>query len=171
MKKKLGLVLLVLVLSASLFAAVDMRLDLGVQNSAIALDMDLSNSNAKPKFTAEFDATFTTTFDNGVGFYVGFTPDLVGGKFGLDGGFAYKIKVSNDIDCLLNIGPSFMFGGQGTNIGADLMAYFDFFITQSMYMQLGVGSQFEFCQISNNKTTSNVSMTMPLPSFAIGWKF
>lgn len=173
--KKFTLVLLTLVLSVSLFATADMRLDLGVQNSALQLDVDFSKDNSKSKFTAELDATFTTLFNKGIGFYVGFAPDFVGSTYGLSGGFAYLVNVGKTTDCILSIGPTFTFASRSTKIGVDLMADFDFFVSKAMYVQLGVGTQFEICQIykvgDTTKTDSKVKLSVPLPSVALGWKF
>ncbi len=173
--KRFCVVLLTLVLSVSLFAATDMRLDLGVQNSAVQLDIDFSKKDSKAKFTAELDATFTATFDKGLGFYVDFAPDFVGSTYCLSGGFAYLMNVGKTTDLIFNVGPYFEFASRKTTIGFDAMANFDFALTKAMYVQLGVGTQFEICQIyksgDKTKTESKVKMSVPLPSVALGWRF
>ena len=169
--KKLLLIGLVLILYTYLFAVADMRLDLGLQNTNLALDMNLSQSNSKTQFTAVIDASFTATFDKGIGFYCSFEPDFVGGKFGLGAGFSYKLKLGNKADCFIQVGPTFAFGNSVTLIGADFMAFFDFLITNNMYVKLGAGTQFEFAQLSKGGNTSNVKLHVPLPSIALGWKF
>lgn len=171
MKKALIVFALLIAVAVPSFAAVnDMMLNVGLTSSASNFQL-VTNGEWSGNFEFKADADFAMIFDHGVGFDIGLATErfsnLVIGAY-----FAYLVDVnSTDLDIMLSIGPTFEIASNSFNIGVDAMCDLLIDITNSVYVDLGVGLQMDVAQIGEHSTSSSFNMSMPLPSVGIGFKF
>lgn len=175
MKKK-TLVVLMLVLclaSTSVFAAASSKTQLKFAvRPSTKMNVEVESShNTTSHFTANLDADFAAIFNKGFGVYVVLNANFTGNAYGFLVGGAYDTKLNNNIDLFVTVGPSFMFSGSTTTIGAELMCNFDFKVTQDMFIRLGTGLDMDFVKIMKGGNNTTFTMNIPIPSLAIGWKF
>lgn len=171
MKKKFVLfVLIALFVIAPAFAANDIYVDLGIQNSELSLDL-FNNNKFGAKFNASVAGEFTMIIDKGMGFSIDALADLAQSEIDLGVNFAYAGKISQNVLYILTVGPSFDFGTNVFSIGADFEASFLFFISRSMYISVATGVDMNFVDCKSGSTESNFCMNIPIPSVGFGWKF
>lgn len=172
MKKALIVFALLIAVAVPSFAAVnDMMFNVGLTTSESTFDL-FKNGQWDPSFTIGADADFAMIFDHGVGFDVAIRTERNFSDLTIGAYFAYMIDVnSTDLDIMLSIGPTFEIASNSFNIGVDAMCDLLIDITNSIYVDLGIGVQMDIVEFRDSGTESSFNMSMPLPSVGIGFKF
>lgn len=170
--KKFFIVLTLILVSFSAFAATDIFVGLGIQNSKLSLAM------SKPEggdFSFDFkdktiEGELAVIFDGNSGFKVtAGTEGFSGIKLGV--GYAYTDKINANVGYTLYAGPTFDIKGSNFGLGADLVASFQFFISNGFYIDVATGLLMDIIQFSSNGHTVNFTADIPLPRVSLGWKF
>lgn len=169
MGKKIAAVALLLVVAVSgAFAAVtDTYLNLGLQNSAIALNYE----NDKLSFDFDFQADFGMIFDNGPGFQASLFTEQKFSKMALGIYYNHEIDVNNDFDLRLAVGPRFDLIGTFA-IGLDFYASFILDLTQDIYISVFSGIEMDIVEFPKNRDpNTDFAFSVPLPGVSLGFKF
>ncbi len=184
MNKKIIALLLVFCLAVTgVFAASNVQFKASVSPSLTGMSFTFQskeNSN-RSTFSAGLKGDFAAIFKNGLGPYVAFNGQFTEQSYGLVAGIAYMTKLNNNIDLMATGGLALGFGStrvgnlslsSGTSMGIQVMCNFDFKMTQSMFVRLGIGTDIYFVTFpKSGNAITYFSMNVPIPSFSIGWKF
>ncbi len=170
--KKFIITLALILVSVSAFAATDIFVGLGVQNSKLSLEM---SKPEKGDFSFDFkdktiEGELAVIFDGSNGFKVtAGTEGFSGIKLGV--GYVYTDNINANVGYSLYAGPTFDIKGKTFGLGADLVAAFQFYITNGFYIDVATGLLMEFVTFGNNNTDTSFTANIPLPRVSLGWKF
>lgn len=167
--KKTVMVLILIAAALPLFAASQMSLELGVQNTDLSLSYKGNTGNVK--FNAKADLRAAFVFEDRNGFDVIFTPDLTGNSFIIGGSYLYQTKVGNTTKLLLSAGPRISVKSSSWSLGADILASFRINLSQKIFLGISTGMQMYFAEFRNGKTTAYLDITVPLPKVSVGFMF
>ncbi len=175
MKHKLLVALLALMLCATAVSAAsnDMTFKVGLYPRLTGMGFDFSSVTGRntSHFSAGLGVDFAACFKNGLGPYVLFNGQFTESDYGLVVGIAYNLKMNNNIDLFVTAGPAVKIQGKTTEVGLSTMCSFDFKMSDMLYARLGVGLNMYFASFYQNTSTTYFKLNIPLPSFALGWRF
>lgn len=173
-KKTLAVLIVACLAIASVSAAtndVRFRTSLYPRTTHMGVTVTSANGNSSSSFKFSLGGDLAVLFKSDFGLYFALDTELTGGSFGIVAGGAYFAKLNNDVDMLATVGPSFVFSNNSTEIGADVFVNFDFKMSQSMFFRVGTGLDMTFWKVWDGGSDNTFRMYIPIPAFAIGWKF
>ena len=165
-------ILLILILTAAvfpLFAATQMSLELGVQNTDLSLSYAGNSGNVKFNAKADLNASFI--FDQKNGFDIVFAPDLTGNSFVIGGSYLYQTRVGDSTKMIFTAGPRISVKSASWALGADIMTSFRISLSQKIFLGVATGLEMYFAEFKNGKTTAYLDITVPLPKVTVGYLF
>lgn len=162
MKRILALLLVAVVAAGAVFASVDLKLALGGQSNG---NIEISDRSTQFDFTV--DAELDMDFNRGHGMLVGLV--LTKSDIAMSVGYAYQTDISSSCDFILGAGATVVIKDP-VELNYFVTADFDFHVTQDMFVRLGTGVLLNLGALNDNYG-KDWSITIPLPSLAIGWHF
>lgn len=165
-------ILLILILTAAvlpLFAATQMSLELGVQNTDLSLSYAGNSGNVKFNAKADLNASFI--FDQKNGFDIIFAPDLTGNSFVIGGSYLYQTRVGDSTKMIFTAGPRISVKSASWALGADIMTSFRISLSQKIFLGVATGLEMYFAEFKDGKTTAYLDITVPLPKVTVGYLF
>ena len=173
-KKAIALLLVLCLVVTGVFAAsnnVQFKASVSPSLTGMGFTFTSKDNYNNSEFSAGLGGDFAAIFKSGMGPYVAFNGQFTESLYGLTVAFAYQTKLNNNIDLMATVGPQLTFKGKSTTLGVSAMCNFDFKMTQNMFARLGVGANIDFVTFGNGRSTTFFMLYMPIPSFALGWKF
>lgn len=133
--------------------------------------LDLNIVEGDSDFHFALNGDFAAIAKEGFGGYahIGFR---IPGYFDLYAAGAYKLKLNKDVNLMLTLGPTFVFGSSFFTFGADVLAHFDYNVFKNWFLRFSMGLDMDF--FTNSKNGNKVKgfcMDMQLPMVAIGYSF
>lgn len=177
MKKALAILAVLLVVGFSAFAANNAARTNIDFSSAVYLNTDefwllkLSTNNGNSSFSFALNGDLSAIFKDGFGAYahMGF---VLPGRFDLYVAGAYKLKLNNNVNLTLTVGPTFIFARNSFTFGADVLAHFDYKVVKNWFLRFTLGADMDFfTNDKNGNKTQGFRMTVQLPQVAIGYSF
>ena len=167
-KRFLVLVSLMFISLGCLFADVDIDFALA-SKTGMAIGMSKPEEGSfSTKIEAELESAIGLYFDGKKsGVDVLFGTDFKQ-KFTLGAGYTYKTAIDSSSDFVMACGPYCIFGN-GCNIGVYTRAEANLRVSESFFVKVGTGIDFDFLQFGKDGASANLAVSIPLPRVAFGW--
>ena len=135
--------------------------------------LDLNVKDDTSSFIFALNGDFAAIFKGGFGGYLHFALDVQGPvDFFLYVAAAYKVKLNNSLDFMLNAGPTMKWASNNFTLGVDVLANLEYKFTGNWFFRFSLGPEMEiFTKDKNGNKKSGFVLAMQMPMLAIGYSF